>query len=81
MLDDAALLLLSWTQVAHALLLDDNDAYKETLAALEQRLQRDFSIFDITLTSRTPDRYTVTYLEEDVRRTAAFAAEEVDDFT
>ena len=80
MLDDAALLLLSWTQVAHALLLDDNDSYKETLDILEQRLRRDFSITDITLTARAQDRYTVTYLEQDTRRTAAFAAEEVDDF-
>ena len=80
MLDDAALLLLSWTQVAHALLLDDNDSYKETLDILEQRLRRDFSITDITLTARAQDRYTVTYLEQGTRRTAAFAAEEVDDF-
>lgn len=81
MLDDAALLLLSWTQVARALLLTDSDAYRETLAILEERLQRDYEIFDITLTSRTPDRYTVTYMEQETRRSAAFAAEEVDDFS
>ncbi len=78
--DDATLLLLSWAQVSHALLLDDSERYKEPLDQLEQRLQRDFNISDIKLTSRTPNHYTVTYLEEGTRRVCAFAAEDVDNF-
>ena len=78
--DDATLLLLSWAQVAQALLLDDSERFKKPLGQLEQRLQRDFNISDIKLTSRTPDHYTVTYLEEGNRRVCAFAAKDVDDF-
>ncbi len=76
---DAELFILSFAQLAVALLLSpDNPDYLDALRQIERRLRESFDVTELQMVARSTEKYTVSYKLGDDLALLTFPAEEVE---
>ncbi|PWI58655.1 hypothetical protein [Sulfoacidibacillus thermotolerans] len=81
MTHDAELFVLSYAQLAAALLLDpNNEKYLIAKTELEERLLHNYGISHLEIVARSLDSYTLAFHENGEQKWVSFATDEVEDF-